>query len=395
MTLRPSKTAGTCVAFVLVAGCARHLRVVPPGERFRIVQSQNRNLILPPPVADLPANEPFSFRFPVGLGSSRDNCGDSNELFNIRVDRKKRQLAITLPAIGVWQGILPKWEQPDQIETHQRIAAILNSPQSLEKQGCLSESSAVTLRQILRDAIPSRAGLDLDPSYGYSPAGVGLELKSGVRLKIQRAHFRGLRPANGERPFKDLDGISTVYYECQLDSRERILFGKPSVQYDSDKLKALLTKGWEDTQFARQARPQPIYRLFLFTSFLKKGVKRSALVLGASGVTQMQALDRQIASDPSIGCDELKAASCTSFEGDVTVSSEIRVTVNGKAEYLDWGTTVRAALRRFQAEKATDIRLRRTFHGKSLPVVADAKAIGALEETALVAGDELTWRVLE
>jgi len=385
--------AGTCLGLLLLANCTPHPRVVPPGTQFKIVHVQNHGLILPPPVSDLPRGEPFSFKFPVALGASRNPCSETNDLFNIHVDRKSRQLAITLPSLIIWQSILPLWEQPDQTETHQKIAAILNAPQLLESQGCLSADSAVTLRQILRDAIPARPGLDLDPSYGSNSAGLGLELKSGVRLKVQRAHFKSPPPAAGERSITDLAGISTVYYECVLDSRERIGFGKPTIQFDSDTLRARLAKGWEDTQFARQARPEPIYRLFLLTSFVKKRLKRSALVLGASGVRQMQLLDRQIAANPAIGCEELKGAACVSFEGDVTVSSEIRVNINGTPAYLDWGTTVRTAMRKFQAEKATGVSLRRAFHGKLLPVVADPKVEGSLENTALVAGDELSWTI--
>jgi len=393
MLLRRLNPAGTCLGLLLLANCARHPRVVPPGTEFKIVHVQNHGLILPPPVSDLPRTEPFSFKFPVALGAAKKPCLETNDLFNIHVDRKSRQLAITLPSLSIWQSILPLWEQPDQAETHQKIAAILNAPLQLENQGCLSPASAVNLRQILRDAIPTRPGLDLDPSYGSNSAGLGLELKFGVRLKVQRAHFKGPPPADGKRTITDLAGISTVYYECQLDSRERIAFGKPTLQFDSEALKARLAKGWEDTQFARQARPEPIYRLFLLTSFVKKGLKRSALVLGAAGVTQMQSLDRQIAANPAVGCDELKGAACVSFEGDVTVSSEIRVTINGAPAYLDWGTSVRSAMRKFQAEKATGIKLRRAFHGKLLPVVADPKVEGSLENTALVAGDELSWTI--
>jgi hypothetical protein len=276
---------------------------------------------------------------------------------------------------------LPRLELIDQ-----QIEAMLNSPETLEGRGCLSPGSALQLRQIVRDAIPMRPGFDLYNAYGYRPGGLGLDLKPGVRLKVQRAHFSG--PAH---TITDLIGASTVYYECRLDARGRVGFGGPEVQIDSPKLEALRARGWEDTRFAREARPAAIYRLFLLTSFLKKGLRRSALVLGAPSVTAMRAMERKIAADPSIGCGELGAL-CISFEGDVSVSAEVQVTINGAASYVDWGADVRAVLRKFPDVKPESVRLRRLFQGKLVPVEVDgALGAGALEITALVAGDELRW----
>src|SRR3954470_11951342 len=150
----PGSKAAAVAALLLVAGCARHVRVIPPGTEFKIVDVRNHGLILPPPIVNLPTTTPFSFQFPVALGTSnkrpiaKTDCVDTNDLFNIRIDRKTRQLAISLPSLADWKSLLPVWEQPDQTELHQKIAAIVNAPQSLEAQGCLTGPSAVTLRQL-------------------------------------------------------------------------------------------------------------------------------------------------------------------------------------------------------------------------------------------------------
>jgi hypothetical protein len=384
----------TLVFLVLAAAtaCVSRPRVILPGNQYKILQLRGRSVTLAPPASSVGVDEPLLLHFPVALGASPSNCLEANELFKIQIDRKTRQLTLTLPSLNAWQLVLPQWEQPDRGDVHDKLMAILEAPKALETRGCLSPGSAVALRQVLREAIPVRPGFDLYPKYGYGPGGLGFELRPGVRLKVQRAHFNGPPPPDGKRGIQDFFGISAVFYDCQLDNGDRIAFAKPVVQYDSDALKTRLAKGWEDTQFARDAKPQPLYRLYLLTSFLKTGVKRSALVIGGATVTQMLVLEREIAANPAISCDDLKAAACLSFEGDVTVSAEVAVKVNGETAYFDMGTNVRAVLRKYQAEKAVDVRLRRAFQGKLLPFEIDPKAADGLENTALVAGDELTWK---
>ena len=250
----------------------------------------------------------------------------------------------------------------------------LSLPERLESRGCLSVGSAIELRRILRDAVPSRPGQDLYPSYGYRPGGLGLDLRPGVRLKVQRAHFEG-----SGRTVKDLIGTSTAYYEFQ-----GLRFSRPVVELSSGKLQGV------KLDVTLNAPPQPIYRLYFLTSFLKRGLRRSALLLGAGSVSRLQELERRITANPAVGCEELDSAACISFEGEVSVSAQISVIVNGAAMWVDWGTYVGTLLPQHKAEAALDVRLRRKFQGNLVPV--GAENAGELRRTALVAGDEVTYR---
>jgi len=388
---------------LILAGCAPHPRVLLPGTRYRITQLGETPLILTPPVAELPSAKPLEVQFPVSLGPSaltRRNpgaaCREGSDLFEVRVDRKTRRLALTMPSLTEWQKRLPEWDQPDRGELEKKIELMLTAPEALQNRGCLSPGSAVELRQLLRESIPTRPGFDLYPAYGYRSAERGLDLKAGVRLKVQRAHFNGAPPEDGKRSIKDLIGVSTVYYEVRTDAqRQRTSFAPPSVQYDSEKVRAALGKSWEDLGFARQAKPQPLYRLFFLTSYPKKGVRRTALVLGAANVAAMESMQRQIAADPSVECGELTrglGATCLSFDGDASVSAEVLVTVNGVASYLEWGSSVRSVLTKAQVERPGAIGLRRMFEGRLMPVEVDPKLDRLLESTVLVAGDDLVWR---
>jgi hypothetical protein len=358
-------------------------------------------LTLPPPVAELAIAQPFELQFPISPGPkaiakrTSATCAEQNDLFAVRIDRKTRQLALSMPSLKQWQKRLLDWDRPDPSELERKLDQMLASPEALESRGCLSPGSAILLRQLLRDSIPSRPGFDLYPAYGYRPSGLGLDLTSGVRFKIQRAHFNGPAPADGKRSFTDLIGISTVYYEARTDSKQRTFFAPPVVQYDSPKLKAALAKGWEDLNFARHARPQIIYRLFFLTSYTKSGQRRTALILGTPTIVLMESMHKQLTANPAIGCEELTSgtsSTCVSFDGDVSVSAEVDVTINGVRTFLDWGSTVRSAISKLPAPVAGSIHLRRIYNGRLMPVEIDPKLGGELENTVLVAGDELSWK---
>ena len=104
-------------------------------------------------------------------------------------------------------------------------------------------------------------------------------------------------------------------------------------------------------------------------------------------------MERQISANPAVGCEELDPTACVSFEGDVTVSAELNVTINGKPTWVEWGNSVASLLRKGDAGPAKEIRLRRMFQGKLVPVeVSGIDVADALRQTVLVAGDELTYR---
>lgn len=258
--------------------------------------------------------------------------------------------------------------------------AMANAPEMLETRGCLGTGSAVDLRRILLDAVPVRPGQDLYPSYGYRAGGLGPDVRPGVRLKVQRAHFQG-----EGRTIKDLLGTSTIYYESRVaDARGRVSFARPTIEFDNGKV---------HVDAAMQAPPRPIYRLYFLTSFLKTGVRRSALILGVPSLSRLQQMERQITANPAVGCEELDPTACVSFEGDVSVSAEVLITINGKPTWVDWGNSIASLLRKVGAAQAKEVRLRRMFQGKLVPVEAQGdEATEALKLTALVAGDDFNYR---
>ena len=332
-------------------------------------------MTLSPPVERVPIGKVFSVQFPVNVGKSKQDCDEANDLFRIRIDRKKSLVSLEMPPLNEWQALLNNLDKVDFRSVDQKVDAMVSAPERLADRGCLGVGSAIELRRVLRDSIPVQPGQDLYSSYGYRPGGLGFDVRPGMRLKVQRAHFQG-----AGRTINDLIGTSTVYYQF-LGSK----FGRPVVELDTRKLEDL------KLGMALDAPARPIYRLFFLTSYLKQGLRRSALLLGAKSVTHLQEMERKIVANPAVGCEELDPAACVSFDGDVTVSAEVLVTVNGGAMWAEWGASVASLLRKLKAEQATDLRLRRAFHGHLVPF--DANSADQLKRTALVAGDELNYRL--
>ena len=360
---------------ILLTGCATRPHIVLPGTQYRITEVDGRELTLSPPVERVPIGKAFSVQFPVDIGKSKQDCEEANDLFRLRIDRKKRLLLLEMPSLNEWQALLNNLDKVDFRSVDQKVDAMVSAPERLADRGCLGVGSAIELRHVLRDSIPVQPGQDLYARYGYRPGGLGFDVRPGMRLKVQRAHFEG-----AGRTVKDLIGTSTVYYPFL-----GLKFGRPVVELDTKKLEGF------QLGVALAAPARPIYRLFFLTSYLKQGLRRSALLLGAKSVTHLQEMERKIAANPAVGCEALDPSACVSFEGDVTVSAEVSVTVNGVAMWAEWGTPVASLLRKLKAEQATDLRLRRAFQGHLVPF--DSNSADQLKRTALVAGDELSYRL--
>jgi hypothetical protein len=147
----------------------------------------------------------------------------------------------------------------------------------------------------------------------------------------------------------------------------------------------------EASQDTLRLPSRPVYRFLMQTSFLRTGTKRFAILLGSERVSEMRTLEAKLAADPSAPCGALtsgtRRAVCVSFEGDVTVSPEVAVTVNGAPRYVPWGATLGNLLR--EVKSASHVRLRRMWEGQLRRVDVEDQA--ALARTVLTGGDEIVW----
>lgn len=387
----------TAAAVFWLAGCQTARRPRLSGTEYKLITFNGYPVLLPPPVVDRYKETPLSI--PVALQAKSKalvkagKCIVSNDLFQLRFDRRSQGTGVLeLPAMARWQTLLEMWDQPGSNEIDQKLQQVLDGPEVLEKRGCLGAGTALAVRQLLRDSLPMLPSQGLFREYGYKPGSGGLDLRPGVRLTIQRAYFKdGARP-NG----KSLDGyigVSTALYDCVEDAAGRAAFQPLGVKYSTDELRSR-SKGREaEASLARVARPKRLYRLLFLTLNVPTGVKRSVLIVGASTMAEMEAGERQLSRDAGQSCGELAARgrlTCISFGDDVTVTPEVRVTVNGQVESVAWGDSLKTLLaKRDLGEQAlASIRLSRRFQDRLLPVKVEGDP-AALLDTMLVGGDQV------
>ncbi|WP_031498634.1 hypothetical protein [Bryobacter aggregatus] len=346
-----------------------------PDTAFRIVEKDGASLLLPPPAATSFHTQELSISLPKQkLSPSRTAaCQVSNDLFQLQILDDRALLRMS--PVDSW------WKQADA-----SLDEVLPSLETLEHRRCLSTHSALQLQQIIRESLPMRPGQSLYGAYGYRMGGGGLDLRSGMRVSLQRAHFR-IPAALRKSPADGFIGISTVQYERGEDGDFRRL----GVEYSSDLLRQSLRRGWQDLYFAREAGARPVYRLFLLTHYVRAGIQRSAIVIGASSVAQLSDVEKQLKQDPGAPCSSLARAkvACVLFEGEVTASVELLARIDGTPTYVPWGTTVRTVLQQRKKELPT-MQLRRLWAKQLLSVEVDGDR-NSLLDLALVAGDELSW----
>jgi hypothetical protein len=310
------------LAVLLLAGCQKRRVLVVEGSAFRLVNG----MLLPPPVAGGSGVVAFD------LPRVKQGCGTG------RVQMK-------VPAIDADFGDL------------------LEGPMELARRGCVDASVALQMRRVLRESVPMRPNSGLYATYGYRPGVSVVELRAGVRLKMVRALFD--KPV--EQRSSSIDGytgLKTEIYDCEEDGRGFVSIGK-------------------------LAGARKVYRFLMLTHYVKAGVSRSAVLLGADRLSEVEEMERRLKANPGEACLKVRTGRrsvCVAFDGEVTVSPEVLVTVNGEKKALAWGTTVKMV-----AGGAKEITLRRLWMEKlrSIEIEADLDAVGA---TVLVGGDVVEYR---
>lgn len=316
--------------------------------------------MLPPPVV----NRQLEFVIPVRAGAEQGApCRVAGDAFELRIEGGKALLRLL--KMGEW-------------------AELLAAPELLEQRKCLPAAAAIEVKQLLRATLPLKPEQSLYGAYGYRAGGEGLDLRAGVRLKLVRAHFDKL-PAARKSALDGYVGLTSVDWDCVEDDRGRVGFRRAGVEAKPATIRA----SREDLEFGRSARALLVYRLLMLTHYLRSGTKRAALVIGASSVAQMRGIEKRLRESPGESCSALVSGTkgvCFSFEGEVTVSPEVLVRVNGEPKALSWGTTVKML-----AGQAKTVTLRRLWLKKLRSVEVEADP-GMLLNTMLVGGDELEFR---
>jgi len=325
--------------------------------------------------------------------SARANC--SAERGPFRVGQAKNELGsieIELPAPERWLSDLEGRTEPDSGEEVEALDGILADVDRLQQEGCFSETT-IPIRDFILQSVPMRPNESFYNAYGYRAGHSGLDLKPGIRLKIERAYFRSSGAGEEEHAEQNFLGLSTLYFDVELTSDKKTRFQQAgNIRYSPASLAHLVQEGNRDLALSNLPH-ESNYRLFFYTDFVPKRQKRSAVIIGGRSASQLDELDHQLRAMPEKGCKNAAAiaVTCIEFDGFVALSSQISVELNGKTKFLEWGAKVKDVLpKNLEVETLKSLRIQRRYMNAYNDVRFDPKNSDVLS-LWLVGGDRLTW----
>lgn len=260
---------------------------------------------------------------------------------------------------------------------------------SLEVAGCLSPTSYETTVNQIGESIPAPLFDSFFFKYSLDDRGF-VTLRPGMRLVIDRAFFSA---AHGDKESNaDFLGEGTWYYDIvgKLRGitlrRRRVGFtrGVPSTVRKTDV-----------TAFGAFQHKRAL-RLFLLTLLVPPDEKRNALLLGSDDPSEMVQASHKIERDPSVQCNQLVSenVACTEFDGPVSVSVEVNVSVNQRRAYFPIGATLQDALSSVPPDKLAHVlrtlRIKRLFRDKYFSVEFNSNDRHVFQ-LVLFAGDKVSW----
>jgi hypothetical protein len=239
-------------------------------------------------------------------------------------------------------------------------------------------------------SLPMKPPESLFNYYGYRPDRSSLDLQPGMRLKIERAYFRPAETAEEAHATQNFEGLSTVNFDVESGNDGKICFRRVGeVQFRPASLKGQVQDESQEQELTG-IPPEFHYRLVFYTLLVSKEQKLSAAVVGASSASQLDEFDHELRLRPVGGCRNIAATrgvACVEFSGFVTVTSQIRVELNGKSKLIDWGTRVKDLL---PEDSLMSLKIQREFMNSYYDVRFKPGDLSVLS-LALVGGDRLRW----
>jgi hypothetical protein len=394
--------AGPTVAFVgvalfvvlAVAGCAAKKPTVSTGPAFRLETIHGDALLLGPAISRSQTND-GEIRLTVPSSNleaaASSNCSAERSPFRVETGNGgKGPIEIALPAPDRWLSDLEGSSEPESSAEVESLDAILADVERLQGQGCFGDAR---VRDFLLQSLPMRPGESFFNAYGYRVGHRGMDLKPGIRLKIERAYFRA--GEGGEEQYDETRflGLSTLFVDVESDGGTQIRFRQSGdIRYSPPSLAEQPQARTGDSLLSTFV-PKREYRLFFYSYEVPQKRKRSAVIMGARNASELDEVDRQLRTMPERSCQDVAASgvTCVEFDGFVTLGAEVRVEVNGKVTFLEWGAKVKDVLPKNAGVKVlAALRIQRQFMNDYYEVQFDPRDSTVLS-LGLVGGDRLTW----
>lgn len=203
-----------------------------------------------------------------------------------------------------------------------------------------------------------------------------VELRPDIELRVENAYFREGTPKRGLANFLGTELARYQVLPTGVLERIAIQSRLPQRPADQPPVQELLSQ----SQFRYRH-----HRLFYQVLVSKKSDVRSAVLLSAESIDELDRFTQQLLSEPESVCDGV-STHCTAFPEACTASLEIKIVVNGGRRTVPW-TTVLADV----VERHRHVELSRPYIDRIAPVEIDSSDPEALR-LPLLPGDRVKWR---
>ena len=380
------------LAALASTGCAARQPTAAVGPPFRLGAVYGRPVLFPP---SIPEANPNSSEISLEMSASSlhasafKGCVAENGPFRAAIERTDPgSVRIALPSPERWIGDLHAVFDPEG-DAVVSLYAMLGQLDQEREDSCFVDT-APAIRDFILQSLPMEPNDSLFNYYGYRSSRSGLELKPGMRLKVERAYLKSTA-TSGEGPSPEgPQGVSFVYFDVQSTSDGKVRFRRDGdVRFNPNSLrKAFHGVGLESELSARP--PEIEYRLVFYGLHVPKQETLSASIIGMNNSHKLDEYERELRARPTQGCKNFAGThsfACVDFIGWVTVTPQVSVVVNGKTKFVDCGTPVKDVLPEGALSSLT---MQRKFMN-SYRDVRFKRGDANLLLLVLVGGDRLTW----
>lgn len=374
------------------AGCSSRRPIGATGPPFRLESIDGESVLFSPSIPDSNSNNsPIHVTMNVLApdASEGTSCLAEEGPFRVELARKHADsVQITLPSTERWLGDVNGLVGPDG-DAVEALYVLLAKLDQLQQDGCFGGAGS-SIRDFIVQSLPMKPPESLFSYYGYRPDRSSLDLKPGIRLKVERAYFRAAKTTEEADVTQNFAGLSTVNFDVESGHDGKIHFRQiGDVRFTPASLKGQVQDASHESELTG-IPPEPRFRLVFYTLLVSKEQKLSAAVVGASSASQLDEFDHELRLRPVGGCKNFAAANevaCVEFSGLVTVTCQIRVELNGKSTLIDWGTRIKDLLAK---DSLGSLTIQRKFMNSYRDVRFNPADLSVLS-LALVGGDRLRW----
>jgi len=377
---------------LILAGCSARRPIGATGPPFRLESIGGESVLFSPSIPDSNSNNSpihVTMNIPAPDASGGTNCLAEEGPFRVELARKHADsVQITLPSTERWLGDVNGLVGPDG-DAVEALYVVLAKLDQLQQDGCFGGAGS-SIRDFIVQSLPMKPPESLFSYYGYRPDRSSLDLKPGIRLKVERAYFRAAKTTEEAHATQNFVGLSTANFDVESGNDGKIHFRQiGDVRFTPASLKGQVQDAVHESELTG-IPPESRFRLVFYTLLVSKEQKLSAAVVGASSASQLDEFDHELRLRPVGGCKNFAAAkevACVEFSGLVTVTCQIRVELNGKSKLIDWGTRVKDLLAK---DSLGSLTIQRKFMNSYRDVRFNPGDLSVLS-LALVGEDRLTW----